>query len=172
LLACWVSRHVSLISCRVLRAEPYARSPRVWWPNARRAVLTSSRPWPASTAARHWRDSAASTGSVSPPAPLLPFLLAGLPSTEARRWRRQGLEQRPNRGTPHDPSRTFYRTTTYRATSGATRASARCEARAGTPAGGQGRGRGPPRPRRPGHGRSPAGSVGAEVCPEHKEDRM
>jgi hypothetical protein len=35
---------------------------------ARRAALMSSRPWPASTAARHWRDRAASSGRVAPPA--------------------------------------------------------------------------------------------------------
>src|SRR5215467_1980507 len=36
-------------------------------PSARRAALTSSRPWPASTAARHWRDRVSSSGRRSLP---------------------------------------------------------------------------------------------------------
>src|SRR5580693_5719653 len=46
-------------------------SPVVTGPRARRAALTSSRPCPASTAACHWRDSVASSGSLSSPAALI-----------------------------------------------------------------------------------------------------
>jgi hypothetical protein len=54
--------------------HPSQDTPNVTWrrrsqlPRARRAALMSSRPWPASTAARHWRDRAASSGRVAPPA--------------------------------------------------------------------------------------------------------
>jgi len=44
--------------------SPAHRRPR----SARRAALTSSRPCPSATAARHCRESAFSSGSVSPPA--------------------------------------------------------------------------------------------------------
>ena len=153
----------------VLSAAAGSPAPALCPARDRRTGAGSARRRPAAAGEK---EGAAGTATVQA-SPLLPFLLAGLPSAKARRWRRWGLEQRPDRRDPQDPTRTFHRTTTYLATSGAPPQERGDETRARPLAGGPGP---PARPRRrvprARTARAPGGQVTTDHPPGHIRERQ